>query len=67
MNLDELFKIAQQFPMANIQEDMEGEIIIYTGLMYDAPLGYNGYGPQNIPAKHRQHVELREMTHEDVE
>ena len=67
MNLDELFKIAQQFPMANIQEDMEGEIIIYTGLIFDPPLGYSGYGPQNIPAKHRQHVELREMTHEDVE
>ena len=67
MNLDELFKIAQQFPMANIQEDLEGEIIIYTGLIFDPPLGYSGYGPQNIPAKHRQHVELREMTHEDVE
>ena len=67
MNLDELFKIAQQFPMANIQEDLEGEIIIYTGLIFDPPLGYSGYGPQNIPAKHRQHIELREMTHEDVE
>ena len=67
MNLDELFKIAQQFPMANIQEDLEGEIVIYTGLMFDPPLGYSGYGPQNIPAKHRQHIELREMTHEDVE
>ena len=66
MNLDELFKIAQQFPMWQIEQDLDGQIIVYTGLMYDAPLGYNGYGPQNIPAKHRQHVELREMTDEDI-
>ena len=67
MNLDELFKIAQQFPMWEIQQDLDGQIIVYTGLMFDPPLGYSGYGPQNIPAKHRQHVELREMTHEDIE
>ena len=68
MTLDELFKIAlEKFPMANIQEDMDGEVVIYTGLMYDAPLGYDGFGPQNIPAKYRPDMELREMTHEDVE
>jgi hypothetical protein len=68
MNLDDLFKTAlEHFPMANIQEDMDGEVIIYTGLMYDAPLGYDGFGPQNIPAKYRSDMELREMTHEDIE
>ena len=67
MTLDDLFKIAQQFPMANIQEDMDGEVVIYTGLMYDAPLAYDGFGPQNIPAKYRPDMELREMTHEDIE
>ena len=67
MTLDDLFKIAQQFPMADVQEDLDGQVIIYTGLMYDAPLGYNGFGPQNIPPKHRADTELREMTHEDIE
>ena len=67
MTLDDLFRLAlEHFPMANIQEDMDGEVIIYTGLMYDAPLGYNGFGPQNIPAKYRPDMELREMNHEDI-
>ena len=67
MTLDDLFKLAlEHFPMATIQEDLEGEIVIYTGLMYDAPLGYNGFGPQNIPAKYRPDMELREMTSEDI-
>ena len=67
MTLDELFKTAiEKFPMANIQEDIDGEVIIYTGLMYDAPLGYDGFGPQNIPAKYRPDMELREITSEDI-
>ena len=68
MTLDDLFKLAlEHFPMAEVQEDLDGQVIIYTGLMYDAPLGYNGFGPQNIPPKHRADTELREMTHEDIE
>ena len=67
MTLDELFRVTlEKFPMANIQEDMDGEVIIYTGLMYDAPMGYEGFGPQNIPAKYRPDMELREMAHEDI-
>ena len=42
MTLEELYKIAEQFPMANVQADLEGEVVIYTGLMYEAPLGYAG-------------------------
>ena len=67
MTLDDVYMIARLFPMAHIQEDMEGEVIIYTGLTYDAPLGYNGFGPQNIPPNRRADTELREMTHEDIE
>ena len=67
MTLDDLFRLAlEHFPMANIQEDLEGEIVIYTGLMYDAPLGYNGFGPQNIPKKYLDDIELREMNSEDI-
>ena len=67
MTLDELFRAAlEKFPMANIQEDIDGEIIIYTGLMYDAPLGYDGFGPQNIPAKYWGDIELKDMTAEDL-
>ena len=67
MTLGELFETAiEKFPLANIQEDIDGEVIIYTGLMYDAPLGYDGFGPQNIPAKYRPDMELREMTSEDI-
>ena len=53
--------------MAEVQEDLTGQVIIYTGMMYDAPLGYNGFGPQNIPPNRREDTELREMTHEDIE
>ena len=67
MTLDELFRAAlEKFPMANIQEDIDGEIIIYTGLMYDAPLGYDGFGPQNIPAKYWGDIELRDMDEKDL-
>ena len=67
MTLGELFKTAiEKFPMANIQEDIDGEIIVYTGLMYDAPLGYDGFGPQNIPTKYWGDIELRDMTAKDL-
>jgi len=66
MTLEELYKITEQFPMADVQEDLDGEVIIYTGWMYDAPLGYAGSGPQNIPPRRRGEIELREMTHEDI-
>ena len=67
MTLDALFRLAlEHFPMATIQEDLEGEIVIYTGLMYDAPLGHNGFGPQNIPEKRRNDIQLREMNSEDI-
>ena len=67
MTLAELFDIAfEKFPMANVQEDIDGEVIIYTGLMYDAPLGHNGFGPQNIPEKRRNDIQLREMNSEDI-
>ena len=67
MTLDDLFRIAlEHFPMATIREDLDGEVIIDTGLMYDAPLGYDGMGPQNIPPRRRGEIELREMTNEDL-
>ena len=67
MTLEELFDIAfEEFPMANVQEDIDGEIIIYTGLMYDAPLGYAGSGPQNIPRLNRCDVDLRPMNAKDL-
>ena len=67
MKLDELFRATSfYFPMATVMEDMDGEIVIHTGLMYDAPLGYDGMGPQNIPPNRRGEIELREMTHEDI-
>jgi hypothetical protein len=66
MTLDDVYRIARLFPMAEVQEDLTGQVIIYTGMMYDAPLGYNGFGPQNIPPNRREDTELREMTHEDI-
>ena len=67
MTLAELFDIAfEKFPMANVQEDIDGEVIIYTGLMYDAPLGRAGSGPQNIPSHNRCDVDLREMNEGDL-
>ena len=36
MTLDKLFRIAlEHFPMAHITEDLDGEIRIHTGLMYE--------------------------------
>ena len=67
MTLGELFETAiEKFPMANIQEDIDGEVIIYTGLMYEAPLGYAGSGPQNIPPHNRCDVDLRPMNAKDL-
>ncbi len=67
MTLEELFDIAfEEFPMAKVQEDIDGEIIIYTGLMYDAPLGYAGSGPQNIPRLNRCDIDLRPMNAKDL-
>jgi hypothetical protein len=66
MTLDELYKIVEQFPMADVQEDLDGQVIIYTGLMYDAPLGRAGSGPQNIPSHNRCDVDLREMNEGDL-
>ena len=67
MTLEELFDIAfEKFPMANVQEDIDGEIVIYTGLMYEAPLGYAGSGPQNIPSHNRCDVDLRPMNEKDL-
>ena len=67
MTLAELFDIAfEKFPMANVQEDIDGEVIIYTGLMYEAPLGYAGSGPQNIPPHNRCDVDLRPMNAKDL-
>ena len=66
MTLEELYKIAEQFPMANVQADLEGEVVIYTGLMYEAPLGYAGSGPQNIPPLNRCDVALRPMNAKDL-
>ena len=67
MTLAELFDIAfEKFPMANVQEDIDGEVIIYTGLMYEAPLGYGGSGPQSIPRHNRRDVDLRPMNAKDL-
>ena len=66
MTLEELYKIAEQFPMANVQADLEGEVVIYTGLMYEAPLGYAGSGPLNIPPLNRCDVDLRPMNAKDL-
>jgi|TARA_R110000824_G_scaffold92311_2_gene224110 hypothetical protein len=66
MTLEELYNIAQQFPMWQIEQDLDGQIIIYTGLMYEAPLGYAGSGPQNIPPLNRCDVDLRDMNEKDL-
>ena len=67
MMLSELLSVTYQtFPKAHIAEDLEGEIIIYTGLMWEAPFGFQGHGPQNIPEKVQPTVELREMNERDL-
>ena len=67
MKLSELFGVAYHaFPKAHVSEDMDGEIIIHTGLMWEAPFGFQGYGPQNIPLEVQPTVELREMNEGDL-
>ena len=67
MTLDDLYKLVEEhFPMAHISEDMDGEVLIYTGLMYEAPLGYAGSGPQNIPRHNRCDVDIRPMNEKDL-
>ena len=66
MTLDDVFRIAlEHFPMAHITEDLDGEIRIHTGLVYEPPLGASG-GPQNLPAHRRHEVDLRELKGEDL-
>ena len=66
MTLDDVFRIAlEHFPMAHITEDLDGEIRIHTGLVYEPPLGVDG-GPQNLPANRRHEVDLRELNGEDL-
>ena len=67
MTLDQLYKkVAANFPLGHIVQDMDGEVVIYTGLMYEAPLGYAGSGPQNIPPLNRCDVDLRPMNAKDL-
>jgi len=68
MTLDELTRIAlEHFPMAHITEDIDGEIVIATGLIMEGPpLGMQGLTAANIPEKYRSDVQLREMTSEDI-
>jgi len=66
MRLDQLYKVLKDhFPLAHLSEDLDGEIMIYTGLMYEAPPGYSG-GPQNVPPDCRVNVRLREMNPKDL-
>ena len=66
MRLDQLFKVVEEnFPLGHIVADMEEEVVIYTGFMYERPLGSTG-GPQNVQPDHRQFVELREMNEGDL-
>jgi len=68
MTLDQLWRIAlEHFPACHITEDIDGEIVIATGLIMEGPpLGMDGLTVANIPAKQQQHVQLREMTGEDL-
>jgi|TARA_Y100000034_G_C6698825_1_gene308064 hypothetical protein len=67
MNLGEFFgAVYHAFPLAHVSEDLDGEIIIHTGLIWEAPFGFQGYGPQNIPDKVQPTVELREMNEGDL-
>ena len=66
MRLDQLYKVLEDhFPLGHIVEDMDGEIKIYTGLVYEAPPVYSG-GPQYVPPDHRVNVRLREMNERDL-
>ena len=43
MRLDQLFKVVEEnFPLGHIVADMEEEAVIYTGFMYERPLGSTG-------------------------
>ena len=68
MTLDQLWRIAlEHFPACHITEDIDGEIVIATGLMMEGPpLGMQGLTAANIPAKYQSDVQLREMTGEDL-
>jgi len=67
MTLDELWQTAlEHFPACHITEDTDGEIMISTGLMWEAPLGYAGVGPQNVPLHARGNVELRKINEGDL-
>ena len=69
MTLDQLWRIAlEHFPLAHITEDVDGEIVIATGLMMEGNtrLVMLGLTAANIPAKYQSDVQLREMTSEDI-
>ena len=68
MTLDQLWRIAlEHFPACHITEDIDGEIVIATGLMMEGPpLGMQNLTVANIPAKYQSDVQLREMTSEDI-
>ena len=69
MTLDQLWRIAlEHFPLAHITEDLDGEIVIATGLMMEGNtrLVMLGLTAANIPAKYQSDVQLREMTGEDI-
>ena len=66
MRLDQLYKVVEEnFPLGHIVADMEEEVVIYTGFMYERPLGSTG-GPQNVPPDYRTNVRLREMNERDL-
>ena len=70
MTLDQLWRIAlEHFPLAHITEDLDGEIVIATGLMMEGNtrLVMLGLTAANIPAKYQSDVQLREMTSEDLD
>jgi|TARA_R110000824_G_scaffold87904_1_gene216356 hypothetical protein len=68
MTLEELWEIAlDHFPACHITEDLDGEIVIATGMkMEGPPMGMQGLTAANIPPKYQSYVQLREMTHEDI-
>jgi len=76
MTLDDIYKLAlKHFPLAHITEDMDGEIVIATGMKMEdevrrprrsLPLGMQGLTAANIPGKYHADIQLREMTSEDI-
>ena len=66
MRLDQLYKVVEEnFPLGHIVADMEEEVVIYTGFMYERPLGSTG-GPHNVPPNYRTNVRLRGMNERDL-